>query len=166
MKVKNKAELQKAMDHYGLKKIPVWGHPVKKPVFYGLIVRTNDGLQYTHEFCPYWPSQDVAIVQACKQFKDTEEVVKMLAEEGSAIAIEHVSDPYGDRRSKETGYTWKGTWKEIFTKMEENNRHVRYCNGHYWYFKSKKNEHRFAIWKRIISEAESMKNYYGNATVD
>lgn len=63
-------------------------------------------------------------------------------------------------------HVYKGTYAQIFKKLEEENRHVRYCNGHWFSFENPKTEELRRLWYSKLSKSESMKLYYGNGTVD
>lgn len=63
-------------------------------------------------------------------------------------------------------HIYKGTYAQIFEKFEEENRHVRYCNGHWFSFEDPEIEKLRRFWYSKLSKSESIKLYYGNGTVD
>lgn len=72
---------------------------------------------------------------------------------------------YIDRQPKYR-HVYKGTYAEVFKKLEEENRQVRYCNDHWFSFENPETEKLRQLWYKSLSKSESMRLYYGNGTVD
>lgn len=185
MKVTNKAELAYVMDFYHIGEFPIF-HESRGTYTCGYIVRNKknkDGVEYSTKKSAYhFNNEDYAFECSFKQIDDVVEVVENLNKKTSAVAVYHweestwnYADKEGDapthhvyprtiRHNEEK--TWYGTLDELFEKMEEENRRLRYCNGHSYSFKDEKMNKMRCIWYALISEGRKFDLYYGGGIVD
>lgn len=178
MKVTNDKELAYVMDFYQLKEFPIYcqGYNV------GTMVRDKDvNVIYKKGSWKYLKDWHYAHQLAYQQINDVVDLVKKLNEKTSVVAIYHWDEttweyadadgvvrhhvyPHTIKHEKEE--VWDGTYDEVFEKLEEHNRHLRYCNGLHYTFKDEQMNHLHNIWYNIISEGRKFNLYYGDGIVD
>lgn len=162
MKVDNKKELAYVMDFYGIKEFPIFDES-RGSYACGYIVRNDnvkDGVEYSTKKSAYrFDCVEFAFIRAFKQINNVVDFVQNINNKITAIVIY-----YRDKKSEEI--TWEGTYDELFEKLEEENRHLRYCNGYYYTFKDMEMNKLHTIWYALISEGRKFNLYYGNGIVD
>ena len=162
MNVTNKEELAYVMDFYHIREFPIFDES-RGSYACGYIVRNKnhkDGVEYSTKRSAYhFTNEAVAFIRGFKQINDVVDVIEKSAKNTSATVI------YKKDRLEEE-QIWEGTFDQLCERIEEENRHLRYCNGYYYSFKEEKIKKMYIIWYSLISEGRKFNLYYGGGIVD
>lgn len=182
MNVTNKEELAYVMDFYRIKEFPIFDDS-KGAYACGYIVRNEKGVEYSTKKSAYkFNNVDYAFTKAFQQINDVADFLQNINKKITAVAVYHWEEKTWMYPDVEGGIpthhyyprtinhneekTWEGTYDELFEKLEEANRQLRYCNGYSYSFKDVKMNRLHCVWYSFISDGRKFDLYYGGGIVD